>query len=232
MWKFKFITLSVAAVTGHFLSNGHVQSKNNNNSNSLRFGLSTFPQTICNTRIIRTMFLANIQHRIKWQLFPFWTRLTERKREGKKTRCKIYQMSNADHSLSQTLVRLNVLFALKRYGNRWRLFSNKTDDCEHPVTCATYTAPEWCMHQANAVVIVRCHSAFKSRDDFSKVLGKTYLIININKKTRDLSVGRVLSLPSAKHLQCMQATQRNTPLTMEIRKIFLNVRLFFLFYFR
>lgn len=64
--------------------------------------------------------------------------------------------------------------------------------------------------ESNAVVVFIIDdviSAFKSRDDFSKVLGKTYLIININKKTRDLSVGRVcVCVHTSICSLCVQAT--------------------------
>lgn len=96
--KFKFITLSVvlvaAAVTRHFLSNRHVQS-NSRKKRSLRFGLSTYFRV---SRIIRTMFFCRLIFRIRNRIgscFLFGRIGAVRI----KTRCKIYQMSNADHSL-------------------------------------------------------------------------------------------------------------------------------------
>lgn len=58
----------------------------------------------------------------------------------------------------------------------------------------------WCRrHLFIDVVIENEHSVFMSRDDFSKVLGKTYLIININKKTIYVSVVLCPLLPPAEH---------------------------------
>lgn len=123
------------------------------------------------------------RYRMEWQ--P--NRRMEKWESGKKS--KIYQMSNADRSLSQTLVRLNV-FGIEMI---WELMAfilrnGRIITCDSGKRCNHDRVVSSSIKSCRVFVIIDvvipwCISTFKSRDDFSKVLGKTYLIININKKT-------------------------------------------------